>query len=114
MSTDLSEEEFSQLIRLAKRVLWSSPDIKKRIQEHKLNIVPANFYSSIPLMDDLDRSFEYRQPGAEVFNDGIFSATKVAAFVDSISVYAHEVEFPIEGNRDNPEGFFWANPAFSY
>lgn len=114
MSKDLSEEEFSQLIRLAKRVLWSSPDIKRRIQEHKLNIVPVNFYSSIPSMDDLERSFEYRQPGAEVFNDGIFSATKVSAFVDSISVYAHEFEFPIEGNRDDPESFYWANTAFSY
>ncbi|MEH6515086.1 MAG: class I SAM-dependent methyltransferase [Halioglobus sp.] len=114
MPEELSEKEFSQLIKLAKRVLWASPDVKKRIQEHKLNIVPANFYSSIPLMDDIETSFEYRQPGAEVFNHGIFDATKVNSFVDSISAYAYEFEFPIEGNPENPDSFFWANPAFSY
>ena len=51
MSEPLDEEEFATLIRLAKRVLWSDPDTRRKIQAHKLNITPANFYAKIPSVE---------------------------------------------------------------
>ncbi len=114
MPQDLSERELKQLINLAKRVLWAPPEVRKKLQDEKVNVVPANFYSDIPLIDDIHNSFEYRSPGAEVYNSGLFDRQTIADFIDSISQYAHEFSPPEEGDRENPNGFFWKNPAFSY
>ena len=48
MTDKLTKEELDKLIELAKRTLWSSPKIRKKIQENGINITPANFYSDIP------------------------------------------------------------------
>ena len=114
MYNDLSNKEIKTLIKLAKKVLWSSPAVRKKLQDEKVNVVPANFYSDIPLIDDIENSFEYRDPELEIYNSGIFNKDLVADFINSISAYAKEFSPPEEGDTDNPKGFFWKNPAFSY
>lgn len=114
MNNELSSEELRQLISLAKRVLWSSPETRKKLQDEKINIIPANFYSDVPLVDDILNSFEYRTPRSEVYNTGIFNPETIAEFVDKISVYSGEFSPPEDGDINCPEGFFWKNPAFSY
>lgn len=114
MNKELTSKELEQLISLAKRVLWSSPEVRKKLQDEKINIVPANFYSDIPLVDDILNSFEYRSPSSEIYNSEIFHRDNIAAFIDDISVYSSEFSPPQEGNVDRPQGFFWKNPAFSY
>ena len=114
MGQRLTKKEFDTLIRLAKSVLWSEPEIRERIQQHKFNIIPANFYSNIPLIEDVRNSFEYRDGGAEIYNENIFDVKKIKEFLEDISVYAEEFSPPLNGDKDSPEGFFWNNTAFSY
>lgn len=106
--------ELNLLIRLAKRVLWSSPTVRKKLQDQKINIVPANFYSNIPLIDDIENSFEYRTPDLEIYNSGIFNKSKVSEFINCMIDYSCEFCPPENGNNDDPDEFFWKNPAFSY
>ena len=113
MGNILSDEEFRVLISLAKRVLWSAPEVRRRIQQHKVNIIPANFYSNIPLVDDVNDSFEYRVEDEEVFNSGIFDKEIISQFMGQLDRYADEFDPSLDGDRDNPAGFFWGNPAFS-
>jgi len=110
---DLTEEEFLTLIRLAKRVLWADPKVRKRIQDHRVNITPANFYSEIPLIDDVYSSFEYGNSEAEVYNHNTFHNSSIREFIDRISVYADEFSPELHGDFENPSQFFWSNPAFS-
>lgn len=114
MNNELTEKEISQLIRLAKKVLWSSPETRKKIQAHKVNIIPANFYSNIPLIDEIENSFEYRLPESQIYNTEIFDREKIHQFVDDICQYSIEFSPPNDGDRENPAGYYWANPAFSY
>ena len=72
MSNELTDKEMNQLIMLAKRVLWSSPETREKIQQQKVNITPANFYSDIPLIHEIENSFEYRSSDSEIYNSGIF------------------------------------------
>jgi len=112
--SEIDDAGINQLIKLAKKVLWASPDIRKRIQDHNVNVVPGNFYSEIPLIDDIENSFEYRNLNEEVYNNGLFSAKGISNFINEISYYADEFTPPLEGDRENPKGFFWKNPAFSF
>ncbi len=114
MSNCITEEEFTTLVRLAKKALWSDQTTRKRLQEHRINITPANFYSNIPLIDDINNSFEYRNRGEEIYNSGIFDARRMTQFMEIIGAYSHEFDPPKAGDEDDPAGFFWENPAFSY
>jgi hypothetical protein len=114
MAKALSEAELKQLIALAKRALWGTPEVRGTLQNNNINLTPANFYSNLPLIADIEHSFEYREANEEVYNAGLFDREVIEAFIDEISVYAGEFEMPEEGDRENPDGFFWKNPAFSY
>ena len=114
MNNILTEQELDILVKLSKKVLWSDPEIRRKIQKHGVNIVPANFYSQIPLIDDINESFEYRNEGSEVYNAGVFDKDSIETFIEELSVYGEEFSPPMEGDRENPQGYFWKNPAFSY
>ena len=110
---EITETELRDLIRLSKKILWSSADVRKKIQQNGVNITPANFYSNIPLVEDIHNSFEYLTED-EVYNGGIFDKAKVNDFMESIYSYSLEFNPPLDGDVNNPNGFFWNNPAFSY
>ncbi len=111
---NLTENEFNTLISLSKKVLCSTPKIRKKIQEHKVNIVPANFDSSIPLIKDIENSFEYQNSNLEVYNSNIFNQETISNFIEQLCVYADEFNPPLESDPKNPTKFFWKNPAFSF
>ena len=114
MIGQLTESEFNTLIRLSKKALWSSPETRSKIQANGVNIIPANFYSNIPLIEEIRSSFEYRNGKEEIYNSGLFVKKKIKDFIELLSTYTKEFSPPIEGDIKNPGSFFWNNPAFSY
>jgi len=114
MDNELTEKELSLLVGLAKRVLWEPPEVRRKLQDQKINIIPANFYSDVPLIDDIENSFEYRTSHSEIYNSRIFDKESIRGFIENISIYSSEFSPPEHGDKDNPKSFFWKNPAFSY
>jgi len=112
----LSESEFTQLVRLAQRVLWTKDrELKRRIQAHDFQIVPSNFYSEIPTVEDVENSFEYSDTQRGPFHSPeVFRPKVMDEFLDLMTPYAEEFRPPLEGDPKNPTGYFWNNPAFSY
>lgn len=115
MKEPLTKKELSTLIRLAKKILWAPPEYRKILQDNKINIVPANFYSDIPLLDDIDNSFEFKQADKDVYNSGeLFNRERIASFIEQLSEYSDEFSPPIEKDINDPDAFFWKNKAFSF
>lgn len=113
---ELSEQEFEQLLGLARRALWQDREVRRRLQSAGINITPANFYSSVPLVAEVEQAFEYAEERAGVAPwelDGLFDREAMLAFAAGIARYAPEFVAPEEGDREHPAGFFWRNPAFS-
>jgi hypothetical protein len=114
---DLSPQEMRTLLVLAKRVLWASKTVRQSLQIHGINITPASFYSNIPLVSDIEESFEYKQEAsgsAPYEGAGLFDRERIRDFVESIAAFAAEFDPPLEGDAADPDGFFWKNPAFSF
>jgi len=109
----LTKKELNLFITLAKKILWSPPETRNEIQKNGINITPANFYSDIPLIEDIKNSFEFRT-SSEIYNNGIFNKKSIQKFIDALSVYSNEFNPPIDGDKENPSDFFWKNPYFSY
>lgn len=116
MAVELSPDELRVLIGLAKRALWSPLETRRALQANGVNLTPANFYSDIPLIADVEDSFEYIQEadGTAPYDfPGLFDRTRIQDFIQSIAGYADEFDPPVDGDVTNPAGFFWGNPAFS-
>ncbi len=113
---NLTEEEFQTFMMLAHKAMWDDKELRRRMQAHGVNLTPANFYSSTPLVEDVENSFEYREQDggtAPYLVGGLFDHARITGFVERISRYVDEFDPPLEGDHDDPNGFFWKNPAFS-
>lgn len=112
---DLTDAELRQLIGLARRAMHSDSEIKRKLQAAGVNVTPANFYSNIPLVSDVEGSFEYdpERPAPYLTGD-LFNADRIAEFAKRISRHAEAFDPPQQGDPEKPAGFFWKNPAFSY
>lgn len=103
-----------QLLALAKRALWGSPAVRRRLQEAKLNIVPANFYSTVPSLAEIENSFERRYDASGPYADPrLIDTARMAAFLEELLPYAAEFASPAAGDPEHPAGFFWENGAFT-
>jgi len=111
----ISAAELETLIRLAKKVMWCDEDLKRVINSHGLHIIPPRFYCEIPTVEDIDNSFEFKEIETGAFNSpNIFKPDTIKDFIQKIGKYAKEFAPPLEGDVNNPSGFFWRNPAFSH
>lgn len=112
---EITKDELSLLIELAKKVLWCDRATKQAIQKHGIHIIPARFYSEIPTIEEVKNSFEYRDSEKGPFHsEKIFDQKKMIHFLEDIQIYADEFDPPEFGDIDSPKSFFWKNPAFSY
>lgn len=112
----LTEQELQQLLSLAQRALWQDKEIKRYLQSGGVHLTPANFYSTVPTVEDVERSFEYAEEEgglAPYAAGGLFDREAILDFTARIGAYAHEFNPPAEGDSADPEGYFWNNPTFS-
>src|SRR5438045_9127326 len=52
------DAEIEQLSQILKRLLWAPSQIRKKLQQAGVTIIPCNFYSEIPSIEDIERSFD--------------------------------------------------------
>ena len=91
----LTKSEFDLLIKLAKKVLWADLETRELIQQHKLNITPANFFSNIPSVAEVRESFEYREAEQQTgiyFSETVFSRERTDNFLNDLQEYAKEFD----------------------
>jgi hypothetical protein len=112
--SDFTREEFVTLARLARRAIRASEPTRRALQDLRINIIPATFYSEIPTLAELDASFEFKFAEGPYNSPKIFDRPTMDAFLAEIGEYAEEFDAPADGDTTNPTEFFWRNPAFSY
>jgi len=110
----LSEKEFKTLVELARKALWSDPEQRRRLQAAKVNVVPSNFYSNIPSVEEIEGSFEQRFAARGPYHSPrLFDAARMGAFMEELRPFAEEFRPPDEGDDVLPQGYFWNNGAFT-
>ncbi len=114
MPDDLTQGELSDLMRLSRRAVWAPQATRAALQERRINITPSTFYSGLPSVAEVEGAFEYREPWSEMFDGGLFDAGRIAGTMEALSAYAAEFVPPEDGDPNDPAGFYWRNPAFSY
>jgi hypothetical protein len=106
---EFTDELVSQLGAL----LWAAPDVRKRLQQCGMHLVPSNFYSTVPSVDELDTSFEYAER-TPYLSTGLFDREFLADLLGKIAGLGAELQGPEHGDHQAPAGFFWQNGQFGF
>jgi hypothetical protein len=110
----ISSEDLRILVSLAKRALEAPAVVRKFLQAQGVTIVPANWLSDIPFLEDVERSFENKFEHGAFNVPSVFNPKVMADFLGDLDRYADEFDPPVEGTLESPAAFFWRNPVFSW
>src|SRR5437764_2047735 len=102
------DAEIEQLSQILKRLLWAPSQIRKKLQQAGVTIIPCNFYSEIPSIEDIERSFD-----APVQNfDLIFNDSGMKEALAELHRFSHEFDPPREASGSG--SFSWEGNPFSF
>ena len=111
----LERAELDALAETLRDIIWHKPEIRRRLQEMQINVVPSNFYSEIPSLAEVENAFEYsRGPKEEWFNQGHFDNIAIGQYLGMLQQYSQEFDPPLEADPSDPTCFYWKNPAFTF
>jgi hypothetical protein len=99
---------------MLKRLVWAPAAVRDELQRSGVNVVPANFYSNIPSIEEVRDSFEYATPLPPYLDTRIFDDGLMLSFLEQLMPYAAEFDPPQDGDENAPAGFFWRNSQFSH
>jgi methyltransferase family protein len=102
------EDEITSLGTTLKRLLYSPWPLRKRLQELGVTVTPANFYSEIPTIEDVEASFH---AAARPSYDAIFDHKEMLSFLSELHEFSAEFDPPLVA----PQGqFSWRGGQYSY
>lgn len=110
------KNELKTMADLARKYMWDS-DAQRELQKFGVMTEPNRFYSQLPSIDNIENSFEYRpefEPKGVWWDDTLFNLDTIREFMNVMQEFADEFNPPKDGNYNDPKGYFWTNPAFSY
>ena len=102
------DAEIEQLSQALKRLVWAPSQIRKKLQQAGVTITPCNFYSEIPSIEEIERSFE--APG-QTF-DLIFDDSRVKEVLAELHRFSHEFDPPREASGGG--AYSWEGNPFSF
>jgi hypothetical protein len=102
------------LVESLKRLAWAPVEVREELQKNGVNVIPANFYSNIPSIEEVRNSFEYATQEPPYLDTGIFNDEKMLRLMAELMLHAAEFDPPSDGDENAPVGFFWNNSQFSH
>lgn len=103
------------LAAILKILIWARPEMREELQRNGVNIIPVNFYSTVPSIEEIYNSFEYAESAAPPYLDlSLFDAGFMQQVLRELMPYASEFNPPDQGGEDNPQGYYWCNSQFSH
>jgi hypothetical protein len=112
---EVTAADLAPIVPLLWRLVHANPDSRARLHQLGLNVVPANFYSATPTIQDISTSFEYTAGVEPPYLDpALFDNRKMREVLDRLRPFAAEFQPPLDASENDERRFFWNNPLFSY
>jgi Methyltransferase domain len=115
MSTfEVTDEEIFLVGPILQRLMWADKETRAKIQAFSVNVLPINFYSNTPSLEDIESSYEYSTDQPPYFNAQVFEQKRFRQTLEEILAFSTEFNPPVDGDEENGRRFFWKNSQFSY
>ena len=96
------------------RLLYAPGAVRQRMEDNGVMLIPANFYSTVPLLRDLDSTFEGVEGSRHPLYHRIFDHAVVARYLQAMDGFADEFDPPVAGDEAACTEYFWGNSQFSH
>ena len=93
---------------------WADKEIRAKVQQFGVNVLPINFYSNTPSIEEIESSYEYTTAEPPYLNLNVFEQETMQRTLQQLLQFAPEFNPPVEGDEENCQQFFWKNSQFSY
>jgi len=111
---ELTDEIISFIGRILRRIVHSDKQTRAKIQKLGLDVVPLNFYSNTPSLEEIEDSYEYSVSEPPYLDTRIFEREIMQSTLRQLLEFSAEFDPPAEGDENQPAGFFWNNDQFGY
>jgi hypothetical protein len=110
----LTEDEFNHAVASMRKLVWAESSEREKIQALGINVIPADFYSNIPSISEIQNSYEYEDATAPYLDTNIFDKKFLRDELSSLIDYSKDFTPETDGDEKNCNQFFWENSQFSY
>lgn len=109
-----SPKHYDATFRAIQKLVWADREERVKLQEQGVNVIPANFYSSIPSISEILASFEYQDSSPPYLDCGIFNQEQLREELSALIPFSADFDPPEEGDEETCRSYFWRNSQFSY
>jgi Methyltransferase domain len=110
----ISDEELSFVVPILQRLLWADKETRAKIQGLGINVLPVNFYSNTPSIEEIETSYEYTSDAPPYLNAQIFEEGRLRQTLEKLLEFSTSFDPPDDGNEEDCREFFWNNSQFSF
>ena len=110
----MPDDEIAIIGPILRRMRWSNHEIRRKIEEWGVSVVPISFYSNSPSLKEVDASFEYEESRPPYLNDDLFDKHTQRIVLKQLTPYSSEFAPPVDGDKKKPNGYFWRSGQFGY
>lgn len=112
-NTDLTNAEFDSALPVIQKFVWAERAQREKLQALGINVIPANFYSSIPSIADVKDSYEYAETSIPYLDEALFDKDALHNTLSELAAYSVDFAPPENGDKEYGDYFFWNNAVFS-
>jgi hypothetical protein len=114
MSNTVSDDEIRKAAPLLQRLARCDRRARQALQRFDVDVLPINFYSNAPSVEDVLQSYEYLSPDPPYANDALFHPGRLARVLDRLHMFSSEFVPDLDAPNHAEQSFFWRNSQFSY
>lgn len=111
---ELTEKLISSIAPTLIRLAGADKETKAKVQRYGVDVIPVNFYSNTPSIDEIETSYEYASDDPPYLDANIFEPQILQQTLEQLLEFSEEFNPPVDGDENNPRAFFWRNGMFSY
>jgi Methyltransferase domain len=109
----VTEKEIARVAPILRRLVWSDGATREKLQKHGVNVIPVDFYSNTPSIDEIRNSYEFKED-VPYQNQNLFNEPFLADMLDQLKEFSSEFDPDTDGDENDADRFFWRNSQFSY
>ncbi len=110
--SEVTDKEISLVGPILQRLAWADKETRAKVQQFGVNVLPINFYSNTPSIEEIESSFEYGADQPPYSNLQVFERERLKQTLDQLLEFSREFSPSIEGDEKTCERFYWNNGQF--
>ncbi len=109
---EVTDKEIALVGPILQRLAWADKETRAKVQQFGVNVLPINFYSNTPSIEEIEASYEYTVDQPPYLNAQLFGAGKFRQTLEQILKFSTGFSPPLDGDPKNCQKFFWNNGQF--